>query len=163
MSRMAIDARIQAGREDDETVENSPRAESARRERRMRYDGNHTKMAHLKLAIPPKVQERLDREGKVARWMNDDGLRLADVERRDWDKSPDCEPVTVDFKDGKPIIAYLYEKYGDWYSEDKRRDGAMLNEMAQSIERGKAADGAGPNDPVLRPVKDTANRIAFSD
>jgi len=121
------------------TVQPSPRAEQTRRERRLRDPGSLDRMAEMKLAIPPEVQERLTREGKTARWVLDRPNRLAKLHREDWDVTPGVAPIP-DASDGLNLV--LHEKFQDWFDEDQKAKGAALSEKDKAIARGQI-DGSG--------------------
>jgi hypothetical protein len=120
-------------------VQPSPRALDERRERRLRNPGDLDRMAEMKLAIPPEVQERLTREGKTARWVLDKPNRLDRLHRQDWDVTPGVAPIP-DANDGHNLV--LHEKYQDWFDEDQRAKGASLDEKDKAIARGQI-DGSG--------------------
>lgn len=135
----------------------SPRAAEARRERRLRNPGDLDRMAEMKLAIPPEVQERLTREGKTARWVLDKPNRLARLHRQDWDVTPGVAPIP-DAGDGLNLV--LHEKYQDWFDDDQKAKGAVLDETDKAIARGQI-DGSGnatPQDDFNRELA-KGNRI----
>lgn len=128
----------------DAGPQTSARAEEMRRERRRRDDGDLDRMGRLALTIPPEVQERLDREGKTARWVRDDPNRQVSMHRNDWDVTPDVEAVPAD-RDGEGKLV-LMEKYRDWYADDQRQKSELLDEREQALTRSegenrKAGDG----------------------
>lgn len=134
----------------------SPRAQDSRRERRMRDPGDLDRMNRSKLAIPPEVQERLDREGKVARWMLDADQRLSDVSRIDWDKTPGVAPIP---SDGTNLV--LHEKYRDWWESDQRTKQSFLDEKDRAIAQGKiTADGNSLAQDYFTRELTRANRIS---
>lgn len=113
----------------------SPRAEQTRRERRRREDGDLDRMGRMALAIPPEVQERLDREGKTARWVRDDSKRQRWMHRNDWDVTPDVEAVS-EARDSEAKLV-LMEKYRDWYNDDQAKKSEFLDRIDDAIERGE--------------------------
>jgi hypothetical protein len=122
----------------------SVRAGETRRERRRRDDGDLDRMGRMALSIPPEVQERLDREGKTARWVRDDANRQVSMNRNDWDPTPGVDAVPAD-RDGEGKLV-LMEKYQDWYDDDQRKKSELLNEREQALTRNegenrKAGDG----------------------
>lgn len=128
----------------EQSAQLSPRATEARRERRRRDDGDLDRMGRMALSIPPEVQERLDREGKTARWVRDDANRQVGMHRDDWDVTPGVDPVP-ESRDGEGKLV-LMEKYRDWYDDDQRRKSSVIDEREQALTRGggenrKAGDG----------------------
>lgn len=119
----------------------TPRAAQERRERRRRDDGNLDRMGRMALSIPPEVQERLDREGKTARWVRDDARRQAQMHHNDWDVTPDVDPVPEGRESEGKLV--LMEKYKDWYDDDQRKKVDVLNERDEAIQRGGST---GPDD-----------------
>lgn len=120
-------------------VQPSPRSAEMRRERRLRNPGDLDRMAELKLAIPPEVEERLTREGKTARWVLDKPNRLAKLNREDWDRTPGVDPIP-DANDGHSLV--LHEKYQDWFDSDHKAKAAYLDQMDKAVARGEI-DGSG--------------------
>lgn len=127
-----------ANHEPSEVVETqsalSPRAAETRRERRRRDDGNLDRMGRMALSIPPEVQERWDREGKVGRWVRDVAGRQTQMHREDWDVTTGVEPVPEGRESEGKLV--LMEKYRDWYDEDQRRKTGLLDERETAIKRG---------------------------
>lgn len=135
----------------------SPRAASERRERRRRDDGDLDRMGRMALSIPPEVQERLNREGKTARWVRDAAGRQAAMHRDDWDVTPGVDPVP-ESRDGEGKLV-LMEKYRDWYDDDQRKKTAILDERDRAMERGEKIN---PDDKRSMAVSYTpeGNRIS---
>lgn len=132
-------------------------------ERRRRSDTTIDGSQRLKLAIPPEVAERLKREGRTPRWVNDVGNRMHNLTRMDdYDKVPGVAPVVVDTtKEGKPIKAYLCSKPNAFIEEDKAKREASRRETEQALLRGK-----NPNDPITGSdsfYADPANSIRHGD
>lgn len=132
-------------------------AEETRRERRRRDDGDLDRMGRMALSIPPEVKERLDREGKTARWVRDASGRQQAMQRDDWDVTPNVEAVPeARDSEGKLI---LMEKYRDWYDDDQRAKTNLLDQREEAIKRGA---NTGPDDrrqPGVSYVPD-GNQIA---
>lgn len=122
------------------------RADQTRRERRRR--GDETLAPAGKLVIPQEVQARLDRDGLIPRWANDEGNRIHNLTvLDDYDKVPDVEPVPVSTdKFGSPIMAHLLAKPRDFIEEDRvhkeSRRRAQEDAMVASPE---VATGGNPN------------------
>jgi hypothetical protein len=136
-------AQVQAPVEVRET-QASPRAEETRRQRRRRDDGDLDRMGRMALAIPHEEQERLDREGKTARWVRDAPGRQLSMHQKDWDVTPNVEPVPED-REGEGKLV-LMEKYRDWYDDDQRKKSNLLDEREAALTRAegenrKAGDG----------------------
>lgn len=124
----------------------SPRAEETRRARRRRDDGDLDRMGRMALAIPPEVRERLEREGKTARWVRDAAGRQTAMQADDWDVTPGVTPVAED-RDGNGKLV-LMEKYRDWHEEDQRKKARVLDDRdnAMKVGRPKGPDGSAPLD-----------------
>lgn len=123
------------GRADRQTEE--------RTERRRRNDVTLDGGQRLKLAIPPEVAERLNREGRTPRWINDEGNRMHNLTvLDDYDKVAGVDPVPVGTKDGKPILAHLCSKPTRYIQEDRAKREAVRQETERALLRGKV-----PGDP----------------
>lgn len=116
----------------------SPRAEETRRERRRRDDGDLDRMGRMALSIPPEVQERWNREGKVGRWVRDASGRQAAMHGNDWDVTPGVQPV-AEARDSEGRLM-LMEKYRDWYDADQRAKTNLLDEREEAMLRGAKTD-----------------------
>lgn len=116
----------------------SARAEETRRERRRRDDGDLDRMGRMALSIPPEVKERLDREGKTARWVRDAPGRQTAMHKEDWDITPKVDPVPEDRESNGKLV--LMEKFGDWYDSDQRAKTNLLDKREEAIVRGANAD-----------------------
>ncbi len=130
-----------------ETPALSARAEQTRRERRQRNDGDLDRMGRMALSIPPEVQARLDREGKVARWVRDAAGRQTSMHARDWDVTPDVEAV-AESRDGEGKLV-LMEKYKDWYDDDQTRKTSLLDEREKALERAEGDNRKGGDGLVV--------------
>lgn len=140
-----------------ETAALNTRAAETRRERRRRDDGNLDRMGRMALSIPPEVQERWDREGKVGRWVRDAAGRQTAMHREDWDVTPNVDPV-AEARDSEGKLV-LMEKYRDWFDSDQRAKTNLLDEREKAIERGTKID---PDDKRQEAVSYTppGNRIS---
>lgn len=116
----------------------SPRAAETRRERRRRDDGDLDRMGRMALSIPPEVQERWNREGKVGRWVRDAAGRQAAMQADDWDPTPGVEPV-AEARDSEGKLV-LMEKYRDWFDQDQRKKTNLLDQREEALMRGQKID-----------------------
>lgn len=90
--------------------------------RRARLEANIDGSKHLKLAIPPKVQQQLDTEGRIGRWVSDDPTRQYQLtEQNDYRRVDGVEPISTRDGKGEPIKLLLMSKRKDFVSEDKQR------------------------------------------
>lgn len=128
-----------------EVREREGRIDEERRERRRRADTTIDGGQRLKLAIPPEVEARLKAEGRVPRWINDDGNRMHNLTRLDdYDKVEGVEPRVVGTsKEGRPIYAHLCSKPAEFIREDAEKADAKRREVEQALLRGK-----NPGDPI---------------
>lgn len=124
--------------EETPALQTSARAEETRRARRRRADGDLDRMGRMALSIPPEVQERLDREGKTARWVRDASGRQTAMRANDWDTTPGVEPV-AEARDSEGKLV-LMEKFKDWYDDDQREKTELLDAQEKAIERGSGAN-----------------------
>jgi hypothetical protein len=131
-----------------ETEERQGRAEEVRRERRRR--GNDELAASQRLPIPPEVQARLDQQGLVPRWVNDEGNRMHRFTvLDDYDPVEGVAPVPVGTaEDGKPIMAHLLAKRRDFIEEDQRARDKRRRETEEAMVRNPdeaSRHGVNPN------------------
>jgi hypothetical protein len=121
------------------------RATEEAAQRRRRDDTTLDGAQRLKLAIPEEVAKRLEAEGRVPRWVNDEGNRLHQLTQLDdYDRVDGVEARVVGTtKDGQPIKAYLCSKRKDFIEEDRAKADAPRVEFEKALERGK-----NPNDPI---------------
>lgn len=137
---------------DEEAIERGSRAEAETQRRRRR--GNEELRPDARLHIPPEVQERLDREGLVPRWVNDDGSgsRIARFTKQD-DYEPvegvDPVPLTPG-KDGRQEKAHLLAKRRDFIEEDRanadtRRKAVEASLFRKADDVDAAGKGSNPN------------------
>lgn len=123
-------------------------------ERRRRNDSTIDGSQRLKLAIPPEVEARLKAEGRIPRWVNDEGNRMHNLTKLDDYDRVDGVPARVvgTTKEGKPIKAYLCSKPKAFVDDDRRKADAPRVEFEKALERGK-----NPNDPI------TGNSSFYAD
>lgn len=109
-----------------------------RTERRRRNDATIDGTRRHKLAIPPHIAERLEREGREPRWINDESNRIYNLTKLDdYDPVDGVEPVFVGVsKDGKPIKSILHSKPKDFIAEDKAKLEASRRDREVALERG---------------------------
>jgi hypothetical protein len=107
----------------------------------------------MKLTAPQK-------EGKVRRWINDDGSRVAmavqggytfveeeitpgdpDVKNRNRDLGARTSVPVGKKEDGTPLYAYLMEIDKDLYEEDQRAKQVQLDELEAALRGGKDQHG----------------------
>jgi hypothetical protein len=112
----------------------SPRAAETRRERRRRDDGDIDRMARLKLAIPRDVQDKAKQEGKVLRWVLDEGGRQSQMHEDDWDVVEGVKPVAAGQSDDQKLV--LMSKYKDWHEKDLAADERDMTAMESALMSG---------------------------
>ena len=123
----------------EEAAERGSRAQAETQRRRRR--GNEGLAATERLPIPPEVQARLDKEGLVPRWVNDEGNRMHRFTvQDDYDKVEGVEPVPVGRNEaGEPILAHLLAKRRDFIEDDREQADSRRKELEASLFR-KAED-----------------------
>lgn len=143
-----------------ETRERADRQTEEATQRRRRDNTTLDGAQRLKLSIPEKVAKRLEQEGKVPRWINDEGNRMHNLTQLDdYDRVDGVEPRVVGTtKDGQPIKAYLHSKRKDFIEEDRRKADAPRVEFEKALERGKNPDDPIAADPSF--YADSANSIS---
>lgn len=104
--------------ETPETPLVSARATEMRRERRRREPGDIDVMARQKLAIPPEVKDKLEREGLTPRWGLDTSGRVQQLQAEEWDIVPGVQHVSASRADASQHV--LMAKRKDWYEEDRQ-------------------------------------------
>lgn len=127
-----------------------PRSEEEAQRRRRR--GTEDLGAAQRLPIPPEVQSRLDRDGLVPRWVNDEGNRMHRFTvRDDYNPVEGVEPVPVGTdKAGNPIMAHLLAKRRDFIDADRkeaedRRQATEASLFRQPDAVDAAGQGSNPN------------------
>lgn len=128
-----------------EARERADRKDEVRQERRRRSDTTIDGGQRLKLAIPPEVEARLKSEGRIGRWVNDEGNRMHEMTRLDdYDTVEGVEPRVVGTtKEGKPIRAHLCSKPETFLQEDRAKLDETRRETERALLRGK-----NPTDPI---------------
>lgn len=143
------------GRADRQTEE--------RAERRRRSDTTIDGGQRLKLAIPPEVEARLKAEGRIPRWVNDEGNRMYNLTMLDdYDKVEGVDPRVVGTtKEGKPIKAHLCSKPAAFVEEDRAKLDAPRREMERALLRGKIpGDSSSHDDRYSQGYVDEASSIS---
>jgi hypothetical protein len=110
--------------------------------RRARLENTIDGAKNLKLAIPEKIQQQLDAEGRTARWVSDDPTRMYQMtEQNDYRPVDGVEPVSTRDGKGEPIKLKLMSKRKDFIEDDKsrREEARRETEKAQL-----SAEDAGP-------------------
>jgi hypothetical protein len=143
------------------------RQAEVQQERRRRDDATIDGGQRLKLAVPEHVAERLKREGRTPRWINDEGNRMHNLTKMDdYDKVAEVAPVVVGTtKEGKPIKAHLCSKPAAFIEQDRAKMETRRRETEAALLRGRNPDAPaigdgihsqayGDDEPVIQ-----ANRI----
>jgi hypothetical protein len=140
------------------------RAEHEAQRRRRR--GDSELRADAKLPIPPEVQARLDAEGLVPRWVNDEGNRMHRMTvQDDYDKVAGVEPVPVGTdKAGNPIMAHLVAKRRDFIEEDRAKADERLRATEAGLFRkpedvDAASKAANPNPASAERYVDASSNL----
>jgi hypothetical protein len=137
-----------------ENATRETRAETTRRERRMKPGDNVN--PSIKLGLD---ESKLDRATKVYRWVNDKPGRVRELQAKDWDlvDNAEAKPDGAQLgsipavhggigENGAPYGMVLMSKFKDWHDEDERRKRKPLAEMDKAIQGGTAHDKAGEAD-----------------
>jgi hypothetical protein len=127
-----------------ENVERGSRAQAEAQRRRRR--GDEALAAAERLPIPPEVKARLEADGLVPRWVNDQGNRMHRFTvQDDYDPVEGVEPVPVGTDEaGKPILAHLLAKRRDFIEDDRSKAETRRRETEASLFRKpEAVDAAG--------------------
>lgn len=114
-----------------------------------------TGVRRLKMSLDSATQERLEQEGKVARFFNDVDTRLLDAREggyeyvmsnrtpikvgEDEDQQGDNQPIRKFVgknPDGSPQYAYLMAIKEDWYKEDQAEKEEVNKEVDRAIRGG---------------------------
>ena len=139
------------------------RSEAVKAERRRRNDTTIDGSQRLKLAIPLEVEARLKAEGRVPRWINDQGNRLVNLTKYDdYDPVEGVEPVHVgwDKESNKPIKAILHSKPAAFIEEDRRKADEPRRELERALVRGKVpGDTHGHDERYSSGYVDEATKI----
>lgn len=133
-----------------EETERGSRAQAEAQRRRRR--GDEALVAAERLPIPPEIKAKLDAEGLVPRWVNDQGNRMHRLTvQDDYDKVPGVEPVPVGTDPaGQPILAHLLAKRKDFIAEDREKAEGRRKAVESSLFRtpenvDAAGQGSNPN------------------
>lgn len=115
----------------------------------------------LRMSVDGDTVEKLKREGKVPRWVNDDGKgRIEKLQQRGYDFVADdsvkvgedgdgntdmgsrVSRIVGTTKSGDPMRAYLMVQTGEFYEEDQSEKEARNKMVDDAIRRGEPG---GPN------------------
>lgn len=130
-----------------------PRSKQVAQQRKQRLKWGDPK---LRMSVDGNTVERLKREGKVPRWVNDDGKgRIERLKQRGYDFVPD-ESVKVGddengntdlgsrvsrivgtHKNGEPMRAYLMVQTEEFYQEDQNEKEGVNKMVDDAIRRGE--------------------------
>jgi hypothetical protein len=135
----------------------SARATEMRRERRRREPGDVDVMARQKLAIPPEVQAKLEREGMTSYWFLDQPGRIQQAESEDWDIVPGVPPVSASRSDDSQQV--LMAKRKDWFETDRAHLGDLNKSNEKAALKGDIGDASVSRDGFYAPTG-TPNRIS---
>lgn len=134
----------------DEEIGRGSRAQEEAQRRRRR--GDEGLAASKRLPIPPEVQAKLDAEGLVPRWVNDEGNRMHRMTvLDDYDVVEGVEPVPVRVDQaGRPVLARLLAKRRDFIEEDRtkaegRRKATETSLFRKPEDVDAAGQGSNPN------------------
>lgn len=110
--------------------------------RRARLENTIDGAKNLKLAIPDAIQQQLDAEGRVGRWVSDDPTRQYQVTKQnDYRPVDGVKPVNTRDLQGQPIKLKLMSKRKDFVADDEaRREKDRRDKEAAQL----AAADAGP-------------------
>lgn len=141
-----------------------PRQQETAQRRRRRADTGPAR--EKRLPIPPEVEARLKREGRVPRWVNDQGNRMHRFTvQDDYDPVEGVAPVPVGTNEaGQPILAHLLSKPADFIREDREAADKRLRETEEALFRKpEAADasarGRNPNPATAERYLDDATKL----
>jgi hypothetical protein len=139
----------------EEARQRGSRAEAETQRRRRR--GDEALAAAKRLPIPPEIQAKLDKDGLVPRWVNDQGNRMHRFTvQDDYDPVEGVEPVPVGTDEaGKPILAHLLAKRRDFIEDDRKAADDHRKEVEASLFRkpedvDAAGKGSNPNPASVR-------------
>jgi hypothetical protein len=93
----------------------------------------------LKLAVPPEIAEKMAKEGRSVRWVNDEGNRMHRLTKLDdYDKVAGVAPIPVGTgEDGKPILAHLLSKPTAFVQEDRQNAEKRRRTVEAGMVKGK--------------------------
>ena len=139
---------------DDDRSQGRAAQETQRRRRR----SDEALSATRRLPIPPEIEAKLKAEGKMPRWVNDQGNRMHRFTvQDDYDPVEGVEPVPVGTaEDGKPILAHLLAKPLDFVREDREKADQRIKATEDALFRTaddvaeRAAAGSNPHPATAR-------------
>jgi hypothetical protein len=145
----------------DEPERQGRKAEVAKRRRRRDNAGFG---ASLKLAVPEEIAEKMAREGRSVRWVNDVGNRMHRLTKLDdWDKIPGVKPVPVGTgEDGKPILAHLLSKPTEFIAEDRQAAEQRRRTVEAGMVKGKTLVKTDEGE-ILAPIQGQAGAEIYVD
>lgn len=123
------------------------RADGVRQERRRKP--GQTAHSGIKLALD---ESRLDRGTYQYRFVNDQDMRVKQLEAQDWDIAPEgakadgnslgsaSSTIGGTSESGKPYNTVLMRKRKDWFEADQREKQKPLDAMEEAIRRGNTAE-----------------------
>jgi hypothetical protein len=137
------------------------KAEVAQRRRRR---DNAAFGASLKLAIPEEIAEKMAKEGRSVRWVNDQGNRMHQLTKLDdWDKVSGVPPVPVGTNEGgKPILAHLCSKPTEFINEDRKAAEDRRRKVEAGMVKGKALVKTEDGE-MLAPIQGQAGAEMYVD
>jgi hypothetical protein len=135
--------------EQQQREQGSRASQEAQRRRRRTDEGL---APETRLPIPPEVKARLEREGRIPRWVNDQDNRMHRFTvQDDYDPVEGVDPVPVGrAEDGSPILAHLLSKPRELVLEDqakaeerrREREEAMFRKAESTRQGGNPNPGA---------------------
>lgn len=135
---------------DDNLNDRQGRAQQETQRRRRRGDGGMA--VTERLPIPQEIKARLEAEGRVTRWVNDEGNRIHQFTvQDDYDKVEGVEPVPIGTAtDGSPILAHLLSKPLEFVLEDRAEAEKRIKATEDALFRqpsatDQSAKGSNPN------------------
>lgn len=123
------------------------RADQVRQERRKKP--GLTAHSGIKLTID---ETAVDRNTYQYRYVNDQGMRVKQLEAQDWDIAPEAAKTdgnslgtvnsTIGGMDetGKPYNMVLMRKRKDWFEEDQREKLKPVDKVEEAIRRGNTSE-----------------------
>lgn len=135
----------------DEPQRQGRKAEVAKSRRRR---DNTAFGAPLKLGVPPEIAEKMAKEGRSVRWVNDQGNRMYRLTKLDdYDKVPGVDPVPVGTnEDGTPLLAHLLSKPTEFVEEDRKVAEKRRKTVEAGMVKGKQLV-QGPDGEMLAPIQ----------
>lgn len=102
----------------------------------------------FRLKIHPEVQAEADEKDVVLYWANDDGMRVQELEMRNWtvvDAEGTMGRRYVGSLDrGGQLEAVLMAKPREWDTEDRKKKQILRDKLKAELRRGAAPKGAHP-------------------